>query len=440
MSEKYTKFAENSTRTFASVNESEDAVAYLNAPGHFRPFSQGLTELMARAGYCGPKEDNMEKAGCLFGKLQQIGSRTTEATVLSWFTGEHRPKIEASSRAKMYEICFSLNLSIEDTEWFFHHVYFDRCFNCHTIEESVFFYCFLHKLTYQDAQSLIREINRREGNPPSTPDNMGNYTRFISDKISSFTETEDFIQFMADNKVSFGSWNKSAFSEISRQLAELTGSGKCTPSDIDKLKRNLKKRSVPSSDGARLGDIDASIFDNYGLLLREICYDAHTTKNTTGSVSSYILETIDNKSVFLNTFVLERLPTTYSGIQKKTELPYVVKVNFPSKKSLSDVLGTKDGQRKIETSKSYDMIRKILVLLHFYTFWLPVKLGDIGDDECDSEKLPDIYIEEAENCLFRCGYEPLYAGNPYDWMFLCAAHTEEPVEFLRSCIFEITDR
>ena len=433
----YTTFAEQKLYNNPSQDEQEQieqTIDFIKQP-NFRPFNEGLTELIIRAGYNASKEDIESKADFLNAKLKQIGSKIKADAVYSWFSGASRPKIQPASRIKMYEICFSLNLSKKDTEWFFQHVYFDRCFNCHTIGEGVFYYCFKNGLTYKDAQSLIDEINQQTNNTPTVLNNTSNYTRLIADSISSFSKTEDFVRFMVDNKPSFNSWNKSAYDTISKQLTELTGSNK---SAIQSLKQNLKKQINSPSNTSHLNEVDPSLFTEYGLLLREIYHDAK--EDPSGEVTRYIWETIDNIDPLANSFVLNRLLSTDSGIKREAKIPEVVKVNFPSKKSLSDILGQREnGKNKIETSESYDMIRKILVLFHFFTFWLKVKLKDSDTDEYNHEQLFDIYREEADYCLHDCGYEPLYAGNPYDWIFLRAAYNEKPLTFFRACINEIIE-
>ena len=86
---------------------------------------------------------------------------------------------------------------------------------------------------------------------------------------------------------------------------------------------------------------------------------------------------------------------------------------------MSDILS----EDKLSTSKSYDSIRKLIILLDFYRFWVNAKLNSETEyyKTLDEDKLTEIYIEEANNCLYDCGYEDLYAGNPYDWIFLCSA-------------------
>ncbi len=441
MTARYTEIAENSIQNHASLNQYADTLKQLNHPGLFRPFNEGLTELLFKSEYNGAEDNNAAKTNYLYSNLQKTGSNITFKTVMSWFTGKHRPKIEPSSRPKMYEICFSLNLSLEDTQWFFHHVYCDRCFNCHTVEEAVYYFCFKNHLPYADARNLIKEILDFPClEPPLTAD-INNYTQFLSKNISLLNQTEDFLKFMKEYRSTFDNWNKSAFVTINNLLAELTGSKQMTAQDIDKtIKRPLMRKINSTSDRRHLDDIDASLFENCGLLLKEIYYDATHSEQAALSAAEYITQIVSGKNVLLNSFVIEQMTTGTTGIPKEKNIPYIVKLNFPSKKSLSDVLSqTADGRNKIETSKNYDMIRKLLVLLHFFTFWIKIKINASISKEYDHEQLYNIYRDEADDCLMECCYEPLFAGNPYDWLFLVSAKSEDPVAFFRCCISDILE-
>ena len=100
---------------------------------------------------------------------------------------------------------------------------------------------------------------------------------------------------------------------------------------------------------------------------------------------------------------------------------------------MSDVLS----DEKISVSKSYDSIRKMIILLDFYCFWVDIKLNPDEYSELSSKERQKIYVEEINSSLYECGYEELYAGNPYDWIFLCSAISEKPLEFFRSYMSEL---
>ena len=45
---------------------------------------------------------------------------------------------------------------------FFQHIYYDRAFNCHTIDEAVFYFAFSNGLTYQKSLNIIKKINEAD--------------------------------------------------------------------------------------------------------------------------------------------------------------------------------------------------------------------------------------------------------------------------------------
>ena len=105
--------------------------------------------------------------------------------------------------------------------------------------------------------------------------------------------------------------------------------------------------------------------------MREILYDAQSySTNLSDRDYEYILDFIGNRNLYNNSFILDRLVYTHSGMNKNPNIPYIVRNNFPSKKTMSDILS----EEKSSVSTSYDSIRKMIVLLDFYRFWLNVKL------------------------------------------------------------------
>lgn len=166
--------------------------------------------------------------------------------------------------------------------------------------------------------------------------------------------------------------------------------------------------------------------------MKEIFFDAQND-SVSASPADFIMDAINHRNVRKNTFILERLLCTSSGMPKNADIPYIVKNNFPSKKVMSDILD----ESKISVSQSYDSIRKVIILLDFYIFWVCVKIGITDVSNLDNDDLYSLYCDEANEQLHQCGYEDLYAGNPYDWIFLCASKSNDPLEYFRACVEEL---
>lgn len=412
---------------FLNTENTFDAINYLKNPQNFRPFNQGIKELLYRHGY---DSDNSIKAmtDYLYFKLYSIGSSTTKSTVESWLNGTHRPKIEAGYRKQVYEICFSLNLSLDDTVWFFNHVYYDRAFNCHTIDESVYYYAFKNGISYKESLNIIKQISEIKSEHVSII-LQPNYTQFIQNHLNEISSIEELISFLSLNKESFNSWNISAYKTLSSLFQSLIPStaGK---KDIDNLIRTIKRKNTTH------GLINNPIANHEWHIIMQEFFSLYTTDSK--DVSD-ILMNLKNVNICSNNFVLNWIlyqRTKADSDDVKTEsrnlksLPYIVRNNFPSKKTMSDVLC----EEKVSYSKSYDSIRKMIILLYFYRFWCDIYLHGSNIEEIS---LSDIFIDEVNDLLYQCGYENLFAGNPYDWLFLTSAQADSPLVYFRSCISDL---
>jgi hypothetical protein len=399
------------------------AADYMKNPNNFRDFDEGLKELMYKKGY----DINLnypKLSDILYQNLKSIGSTIKPATVTSWFNKEHRPKVEAGYRQQIYEICFALKLSYNDTKWFFHHVYYDRAFNCHTIDESVYYYAFINGLSYQESQEIISTINNSQNNSvdKNSLKEFDNYTQFVRERIDSFKSKDELIDFLTYNKDNFSSWNHTAYDEIKNRVNELLPSDE-GKKEIDNIKRTIKRNnnidSVPKNLSSK---------KEWGLLMQEFFSNISSVDD---------LQYISGLPVKAQKFIIRRILSFNSTATKidTISIPYIVKNNFPSIKTLSDILDFE----KIRNSKSYDAIRKLIILLNFYVFWVRIDLGYVEDiKEFSNEELYDTFVEELNYTLYRCGYEPLYPGNPYDWLFMFVSLKQKPLKYFRYFIEEIS--
>lgn len=284
----------------------------------------------------------------------------------------------------------------------------------------------MYQISYKDSLSIIEEINSA---PLYSINNNveANYTQFIQRSIANFKSVEELKNFLIHNKENFTIWNQSVLKTLKDLLPQIIGSPE-SDVKIDTLKRKLKNKVNSSNNYFK---IEISDYKECGLLIQEIIYDAQ--HQVSDPVAQYIRETIEKKTIRSNTFLLERLLASSAGLKKNNNIPYIVRNNFPSKKTFSDVLS----EKKISTSESYDAIRKVIILLNFYHFWVNIKLGE-SLSKLSSDELFEIYYDETNALLNNCGYGELYYANPYDWIFLCSSYNKkDPLEYFRSFVEEL---
>lgn len=425
MNDNYTQYNSDSIYKFLDEDDASEAIDFIKDPSNFRTFNEGLSEIMIKKGYISDSTAPDEISQILYKKLTDIGSSLSLNTISSWIKGDHRPKVEAGYRKNIYEICYALNLTFNETIWFFHHVYYDRAFNCHTIDESVYYYCLKNNIAYKDSLDIIKEI---ENSPDITSsyEETSNYTLFIQKTIDKIESVDELITFLTLNKANFKSWNASAYQTLDDLVKDLLPSenGK---KEIEKIKRKIKATHsiygiIPKKNNQ----------NEWGLIMQEFFYDL--------TDESY-LDILDGKNIRSKNFLLEQILGMKLITDKekkrfidKASIPDIVKNNFPSRKTMSDVLS----EDKITQSKSYDSIRKLIILLEFYRYWCSIKIMDEEYDDFENP-LSDAFIDEINYTLYLCGYEEMYAGNPYDWIFMCSAQADDPLSYFRQCITFILD-
>lgn len=392
----------------AIVLTPQDAVSFLNHKENFRSFSQGLTQLICKYGYEKDPEDIEEKTNFVSKSLSSFPNPPVKSTIKDWFSDKRRPGPNSTSRTHLFHLCFALSISMEDVQWFFGHVYFDRCFNCHTKDEAVYYYCLSRKLPYSHAQSLLAAVNSLP-EPPQTQ-TINRFTSDIRTRLDNCANDDELLAFFTDNLSVFRQWNTTALKYIREYLSRIQGK----PSDKAVLEAYKAGKPLFAQD-----------VENCSLIIRE--YLATSNQGMRHSISQKNITSID--------FMLDQILTVNTGLSREAPIPEIVRRCFPSKKTFSAILN------KAKTLTSYDALRKCLVLLQFYAFWVTLVLKP----EMYSTHLNewfDIYCDEANALLAECGYEELFAGNPYDWLFLWSATTNEPLKTLREvidCLYSMKD-
>lgn len=83
------------------------------------------------------------------------------------------------------------------------------------------------------------------------------------------------------------------------------------------------------------------------------------------------------------------------------------------------------------------ILRKNIIFLFFYWFWVKWSLEEHPDWDDDT------FQDEMNNNLQRCGFGPLYYGNPYDWLFLycsnCVQNYSNPIDAFRAILMESSE-
>ena len=463
----YTEYINNSLSSYSMLypNKTDDvdkAFQYLIDKNTFRPFRKGLNDLFRRISL--PDMSTAEKCDYLVEKLHSIGSTVDKKTIVSWFSGAHRPNPGNGSRTLMYELCFALNLSLDDIDWLAGHVWFSRSFNLHKWDEAVYFYCLKNGLSYETAKRIIEEVrpiltSTDESLSATEADLPLCNTSHIEQKLEHIHSTDELIKFLIFNKTTFNTWNITAVSKIKglhKMLMnkENESEKKATHQLQDLLKDATQKGNKTNYTYTK--DF-LPLIKQCGLLVQYRCKRAYSelgtgfakelcSRSKSARKSGYTLFT---KNLFSLTFLLEEFLSSDNGLLIKTyeerelvknaatddnktsEQLHIIDTNFPDKKLLSSVLNSES----IHTSTAYDSIRKILILLASHVYWYESYLTPNKYIKCDTqEKKIQVYTEVINVYLRECGYSELYSGNPYDWIFLVSSANANPPQFFNELV------
>ena len=356
-----------------------DTINYLDIAKNFRQFSDGLTNFIKNHGYNDELDDIPSKTNFLYKKFCDEEIKISKATIKSWFL-DSRPASNSLSRENMFKVCFALGLSKNESAKFFSDVYFEKYFNYRDINELIYFYSFKKGLNYKQAISLISEAKKIIESDISSKNNNTIYTKEIGEQVNNISKDLELLEYIETNKYNF---KKSSTSAINI---------------LNNLINQAKKLAVEESNmfNRDTKNMDKSSID----FLIYIIHDFRSEKISKSNSSSIVSDDGNFQKIILK--------------------------NYPSKIIFSNIFNNKH--------ITFDMLRKSLVLLNFYTFWATIAINK--DDSPDNSI---VFLDETNDMLIEAGMNRLYPGNPFDWLFLYCSKTSYPLDTFRGIIAEILD-
>ena len=355
----------------------------------FRRFDEAVDLFLVEHGYTGEISDIDQKVAFI-----KSAYKTNEVElprdIKKWFT-EHK----TIEKKTVLTICFAFRLNLEDTEDFLRRVLLERGFDCHNVDELVYYYCISNGYGYKRAREIIECIGKIKQDKRIDMDGELLYTSVIMEEVRKFTNDDDLISFVEDNREQFEYNNVTAYKFIEGIWSKIAGKDGLAYREERQLYDTFDERvSTPEpKKGASEWEIYMQIF---GLLgdFTEKCFGGRNLK----------------------------------PILKDNELVHpLAEDSFPDRDGLNKILNG--------VHISDERVRKTLILLLFYRYW------------CDMALRKHSYIAEysdGDRCLnqinasmLEVGYPTLYAGNPYDWIFLFAMNDEQPLMAFRGYMQEL---
>lgn len=318
-------------------------------------------------------------------------------------------------RKTAYQFCFAFDLSLDQTNEFFTTVMFERGIDCHVIEEAVFYFALKNHYSYQQALGWLERIPS-VGKTISIPNRNVLYTKSIHDYIATITQPEQLIQYIGDHINDFSYNNATAISFIQQLWADIVGDSGLAAKEGRLIKQNQIDEEI--SDGYDKVHMDKQINPDDPVVVD------HSA--STWTIFAQIIG-LDN---YQESFLSRRYDRSLSPIlQKNVLMPLNAAYCFPNQHSIDRLFRGEIA--------SNELIRKMLIFLVFYTYWVKKIIGARSEDYRANHKDSERCQYTINKYLTDAGYAELYAGNPYDWLFKWALNDSYPLMAFRYYMGEV---
>lgn len=416
----YTEFFNLKAATLSPDDDGYEE-SLLEVASLFRGFDEAFTAFIVDHGYTGDHADVDEKAKFLREKYKASGIKLPR-DFKEWFAPEKRLK-----RETVFPICFAFGLDVPGTNDFFRRVKFEQSFDCHTINEAVYYYCIKNGLTYSDAQEIIGRIPKTK-KAKALPNREVLYTRTIMEYIDSIDDKEKLIQYITNNFHDFEYNNATSTKYIQERWVEISKENGLAVQEgflIDKGKNRFQDRTKKGDTDTRSKEVIAEEVRRETEMKLDDFVVAEDGAST-WTVFSQIVG-LDNKTE--NKYAVKYDRSISTVLNRNALLPLNASYCFPNQHSIDKLI-------RGELSDN-ELIRKMLIFLIFYTYWAKriIESKDV------------FYIAEPsdrERCLYTinrylsdAGYPELYAGNPYDWLYKWSLNYEHPLDAFRNYMGEV---
>ncbi len=357
------------------IDENENYTKEYLLEYNFKTFSEGLTECLFNNGFNGNIDSVEEKTLYIKNKCSEKNIDLNPSVVKKWFIDE-RPVSSERSREAVYRLCFALGFTAEETSDFFIKVYYECPFNFRIYNEMIYYYCLNNGKSYADALDLTEKAKEILENSVQN-ETIYEFTTDIGTDVKNIHTDTELFDFISKNSAEFHTGNKTAYWHASKMIDECTELAAKSCKDSEDLHHKT----------GRKGNIDLFIYVLFG---------------------EDILSYKKDKS-----------------FSKAAEFPELIKDNFPLKMNLSKI--------KNNQPVSYEIMRKALIMLSFYSFFENL-FQDNNSTFCVLEEDFTQFVCETNDLLYSCGYPALYVRNPYDWLFMHCGYCEYPLEEFKNAV------
>lgn len=348
----------------------------------FRNFGEALDTFLVEYGYTGALDDVSSKIDFIKKRYSARGVKSPR-NMSKWFSGDIM-----INKSTALQLSFVFGLGVEKTEDFLRRICLLRGFDFHDMEDIAYYMAIKLQADYKALETILE--NLPDVDAQRIPDgDKAFYTGNIAFEVKNISSMEETATYIARNAERFVYKHVTAAKMLRHMWLKISGGD-----GIVAKERRIYQVELPETGKSNGFDASLSVWTIYLQMIG--LYGPNVRKASGGRSVRKLL--VDSR--LIHTFAVYCYPDR-DGLEK-----------------------TLNGVRI-----SDERMRKLLILLSFYEF-LAGKAVTQGNRVVSGR--------DAENCRLRIndillssGYQTLYAGNPYDWIFLFALENDDPLTTFR---------
>lgn len=418
----YTELLNIKAETLSPDDDSYEE-SLLEVSSLFRGFDEALTVFIEEHGYTGVLTDVPAKAQFLREKFKASNVKPPR-DFKAWFVPNKK-----IARKTAFQICFAFNLDVDETNDFFRCVQFERGFDCHTVTEAVYYFCMRNGLSYLEAQEIIDRIPVPK-KVKAIPNREVLYTGTIIEYINGIDDKETLIKYIKDNINDFQYNNATAIKYIQdfwTKISKTDGLAAKEGFIIERTYNRFEDRDRKGVTDTRSTEVITAEIRQQEQEVKPYDYVVAGSDASTWIIFSQIIGLANYQE---SEYAAKHDRSLSSILSENKLMPLKADYCFPSRQNIDKLIrGDLVGDDEI--------IRKMLIFLVFYAYWadIIIKQNDALylAKHSDSERC----LDTINNRLLNAGYPELYAGNPYDWLFMWALNDENPLIAFRHYMGEV---
>ena len=341
----------------------------------FRNFGGALDTFLIEKGYTGSLDDVGSKTDFIKERYKARGVMSPR-NMSKWFSGDIN-----INKSTALQLSFVFGLGVEETEDFLRRICLSRGFDFHDMEEIVYYMAIKLQADYKELATILE--NLPDVDVQRIPDDdKAFYTGNIAGEVKKLSSMEETAVYIAENAERFAYKHVTAAKMLKRMWLKISGEN-----GIAAAERRAFQVELPEGGKSNGFETSLSVWTIY-------------LPNVRKAAGGRNIRNILTDSGLIHAFAV---------------------YCYPDRDGLEKVL---NGARI-----SDERMRKLLILLSFYEY-LAGKAVVLGGRTVSGR--------DAENCRLRIndillssGYQTLYAGNPYDWIFLFALENDDPLTTFR---------